>query len=416
VPHILQWRTIVRNLLTAAALTLVALLGTPFAAANVITDWDEKAVAMASPAAIGQREVAMVHVAMFDAVNSIERRYQPYLVQLQAAATASVDAAAASAAGTVLRELHPDLAGDIDAALAKYLAAITASGAAKSAGIELGASVAAKILLTRKQDGAAALDSYRLETKPGAYVPTMTMVGSTWSTVKPFALRGASQFRPSPPVSLTSSEWAADYNEVLDYGARRSGKRTAQQTETARFWLMVGTPAYHPVARQLAVNRRMSVIDSARFMALYSVALADAYIAVFDAKYHYAFWRPLTAIRSADIDGNPATSADPSWQPIAETPMHPEYPCAHCIQSGAARAVIQSVIGSNEIGSVTLTSTTAPGVTHSWKNLSDFTDEVVNARVWAGFHFRFSGRVGTNMGMQIGEFTVQNAMRPAPHR
>ncbi len=158
----------------------------------------------------------------------------------------------------------------------------------------------------------------------------------------------------------------------------------------------------------------MSVIDSARFMALFAVALTDAYIAVFDAKYRYEFWRPITAIRNGDMDDNPATELQATWQPIDNTPMHPEYPCAHCIESGAAVAVIEALLGSADIPEVSMTSSTAPGVTHRWTNLAAFTDEVANARIWAGFHYRFSTRVGTDMGRKIGEYVVQNAMRPLP--
>jgi hypothetical protein len=176
----------------------------------------------------------------------------------------------------------------------------------------------------------------------------------------------------------------------------------------------VGAPGYHPVARQLIVAKQMSVIDSARFMALYSVSLADAYIAVFDAKYHYEFWRPITAIRNGDFNANPATELEASWQPIDNTPMHPEYPCAHCIQSGAAVAVIESVLGSRDIPEVSITSSTAPGVTHRWTNLDVFSDEIANARIWAGFHYRFSTRVGTDMGHQIGDYIVKSVMQPQP--
>jgi hypothetical protein len=175
---------------------------------------------------------------------------------------------------------------------------------------------------------------------------------------------------------------------------------------------MVGAPAYHPVPRQLVVAKQMSVIDSARFMALFAVALTDAYIAVFDAKYHYEFWRPITAIRNGDIDGNPATELEATWQPIDNTPLHPEYPCAHCIESGAAVAVIESVLGSVDIPEVSMTSSTAPGVTHRWTNLGVFADEIANARIWAGFHYRFSTHVGTDMGRQIGGYVVKSVMQP----
>jgi PAP2 superfamily len=398
-----------RKALVAAALTCLA----EPAIANVITDWDAKAVAVTPAAAAGQRELAMVHVAMFDAVNSIERRYRPYLVQLTAHNTTSQEAAAAAAAATVLIGLHPEAAGELKAALATYLAAI-ADGAAKSDGIKLGEAVAAKVLQARANDGANAADAYRPKTKPGVYVPTPITVASVWPDLVPFALTKQSQFRPPSPISLESKEWAADFNELKDYGGKTSTKRSAQQTETARFWLMVGAPAYHPVPRQLVTAKQMSVIDSARFMALFAVALNDAYIAVFDAKYHYEFWRPITAIRNGDISGNPATERDATWQPIDNTPMHPEYPCAHCIQSGAAVAVIESVLGSADIPEVSLTSSTAPGVTHRWTNLGVLADEVSNARIWAGFHYRFSTRVGTDMGRQIGAYVVKSVMQAEP--
>jgi hypothetical protein len=157
----------------------------------------------------------------------------------------------------------------------------------------------------------------------------------------------------------------------------------------------------------------MNVIDSARFMALYSAALTDAYIAVFDAKYHYEFWRPVTAIRNGDIAGNPDTAPDPTWAPLDNTPMHPEYPCAHCIESGAAITVVESVLGSADLPEVTLTSPTAPGVTHRWTNLEDFANEIAEARISAGFHYRFSTRVGTEMGRKIGAYVVAHVLQPA---
>ena len=405
----LRFAPIFRKALLAAALTCLAVP----AVANVITDWDAKAVAVAAPAPLGQRELAMVHVAMFDAVNSIERRYRPYLVQLTAQKTTSQEAAAAAAAATVLIGLYPEAAEELKAALATYLATI-ADGEAKSDGIKLGEAVAAKVLQSRANDGANAADAYRPKTKPGVYIPTPITVASVWPDLAPFALAKPSQFRPQPPISLESKEWAADFNELKAYGGKTSTKRSMQQTETARFWLMVGAPAYHPLPRQLVTAKQMSIIDSARFMALYAVALTDAYIAVFDAKYHYDFWRPITAIRNGDINGNPATELEATWQPIDNTPMHPEYPCAHCIQAGAAVAVIESVLGSADIPEVSVTSTTAPGVTHRWTNLGVFSDEVANARIWAGFHYRFSTRVGTDMGHQIGEYVVKSVMQPRP--
>jgi hypothetical protein len=397
-----------RKVLLALAFTCLAATSR----ANVITDWDATAVALASPGAYGEREMAILHIAMFDAVNVKERRYEPYLPDTTAADRASEDVAAATAAATVLASLHPDKATEMKAALASYVAQIP-EGEAKRGGVELGERVARRILEARANDGGTAVDDYRPKTKPGIYVPTAVMVGAAWPKMRPFTLTRQDQFRPGPPVSLKSKEWATDYNEIKDYGGKNSTKRSPEQTETARFWLMVGPPAYHPLARQLVLAKQMNVVDSARFMALFAVALTDAYIAVFDAKYHYEFWRPVTAIRNGDIGGNPATARDATWQPIDATPLHPEYPCAHCITSGAAVAVIESVLGSAEIPEVAMTSTTAAGVTHRWTNLEAFSSEVMNARIWAGFHYRFSTRVGDDMGRKIGRYVVETVMQPA---
>jgi hypothetical protein len=244
------------------------------------------------------------------------------------------------------------------------------------------------------------------------YVPTATMVCSSWPTLKPFVLERPDQFRPGPPVALTSKEWAADYNEVKRLGARDSATRSTEQTETAKFWLMTGPPAYHPIARQLIEARHLALVDSAHFMAMYAVALTDAYIAVFDAKYHYEFWRPITAIRNGDLDDNADTEGDATWQPFDATPMHPEYPCAHCIQSGAAAAVIESSGGLGDMKEFRLTSSTAPGVTHQWNNLGNFTDEVSNARIWSGFHYRTSARTGTAMGREVGRYVALHFAPP----
>ena len=395
------------------AILLAAMVIPPMsgAQANVITDWDMAAIAIAAPAPAGQREMAILHAAMFDAVNSIERRYRPYLVDLAAAKTASAEAAATAAAAGVLSGLHPEAVAQIKSAMASSLAAVP-DGTAKTDGLAVGEAVAAKILAARADDGANTPDAYRPKTKPGVYVPTAVMIGSAWPEMKPFVLTSPSQFRPAPPIALESKEWATDYNEIKDLGGKNSSKRSAQQTETARFWLAVGPPAYHQIPRQLVVAKRMSVIESARFMALYTIALTDAYIAVYDAKYAYDFWRPLTAIRNGDLDGNSATDRDATWLPIDPTPMHPEYPCAHCIESGAAAAVIEALTGSSDIPEVTMTSVTAPGVTHRWTNMAAFTEEVANARIWAGFHYRFSTQVGTDMGRKIGGYVVETVMQP----
>jgi hypothetical protein len=277
----------------------------------------------------------------------------------------------------------------------------------------LGEAVAAAVLAARGEDGSAAPDSYRPKTKPGGYIPTPMTVASMWPKLKPFAIPSPSHFRPQPPIALTSEQWAADYNEIKSLGARNSSKRSPQQTENARFWLAAGPIAYYPTVRQIAAAKKLDILDNARFLALVSVARQDAIIAVFDAKYHYDFWRPVTAIRNGDIDENPATEREATWQPLSDTPMHPEYPCAHCIVSAALEAVGEAVFGSTEIPEVTSTSPTAPGVTHRWTNLRAISDEVAEARILAGFHYRFSTQVGQDMGRKIGRYVAGNILQPA---
>jgi hypothetical protein len=399
--------------------TWLAVGATAPACANVITDWDVKAIAAVAPLAsvpspytpyAAYRMVGIVHIAMFDAVNSIERRYRPYLAQLPADPTTSKDAAAAAAAAAVLATIDAKTAAEMKVILTNYLTSI-ADGEAKSSGIKLGAAVAAQVVAARAEDGSTAPDDYRPRTTPGVYVATPIMRGPMWNRVKPFAMASPSQFRPGPPIALDTPEWAADFNELKDYGGQQSAKRTAEQTETARFWLVAGPVAYQPFLRQLATAKQMSVIESARFMALAGIAINDALIAVLDAKYHYNFWRPVTAIRNGDIDHNPATDRDATWQPVADTPMHPEYPCAHCAVSGSVAGVVEAALGTVDIPEIAVTSPTAPGVTHRWTNMTAFTDEVANARIWAGFHYRASTRIGTAMRRRIGEYVVKNAMQ-----
>ena len=398
---------------------LAVLLTAPMATAtgNVITDWDEKAIALVQPGTVfppptALRTTAMLHLAMFDAVNSIKHRYKPYGAQLVAPPDASQEAAAASAAGAILMKLVPNAAAQIQAAEASYLAKLP-DDAAKSDGIKLGQDAAAKILAMRENDGSSAPDAYRPKTKPGVYIPTAITIGWAIARVRPFALASPSQFQPKPPPSLTSALWARDYNEVKELGEKDSTKRTSRQTEDARFWISVNPGMSHQLERQIVIARNMEIVDSAHLMALASVAEADAGIALFEAKYTYEFWRPITAIRNGDVDGNPATERDASWQPIDVTPMHPEYPCAHCVINSAVAAVIKTELGTDEIPEVALTSPTTPGVTHHFTSLRAYTDEIATARICAGFHYRNSTVVGTEMGRQIGDYVAKTIMQPA---
>src|SRR5262249_3029421 len=401
-----------RTVLVAVALITPA----PSAFADVIADWNEKAIAFVTPRMTppaAQRVVAMAQVPMFAAVNSIERRYRPSLVQLPAPAAASKEAAAAAAAGSVLAGLHPPAQAELKAATTAYLSNIP-DGDAKAEGIRLGEAGGAENLEARGKAGADGADAHPPEAKPRRLCPAPVHGAPMWPNVKAFAMTSPSQFRPEPPIALNSEQWANDYNEIKELGAKTSSKRSVKQTEDARFWLITGPQATDPVARQLAAVKGMNVIDNARFMALTAVALADAYIAVMDAKYHYHFWRPITAIRNGDTDDNPATETDATWQPIDNTHMHPEYPCAHCIGSAALAAVGEAVFGTADIPEIAVTSSSAPGVTHRWTNLRAYADEVAYARIWAGFHYRFSARVGQDMGRKIGEYVVNSVMQPAP--
>ena len=397
------------------ATTLFAtLLSTP-APADVIMDWNGKADAIAAQKQITpvphSRGLAMLHVAMFEAVNAIERRYAPYKLTLAADRDTSKEAAAAAAGYHILAALYPDQKADLDATLVTMLAGV-AEGGAKTKGIDLGKKAAAEIIALRANDGADAPESYRPHTSPGVYISTTIPVFSTAGAMTPWSMTSGSQFRPAPPPALTSETWTRDLNEIRELGRHNSTIRTAEQTTIGRFWLLTGARTYNPIVRQVAKAKDMDVVDCARLFALVSIAGADAYISVFDGKYAYNLWRPVTAIRNADQTNNPATPRDPTWLPIGDTPMHPEYPCAHCITSGAVSAVLQGVAG-DEVGEITLTSPTAPGVVRKWTRLQDYRDEVSLARIYAGFHYRFSTKAGKEMGQKIGAQAVATLLRRA---
>jgi hypothetical protein len=389
------------------------LLATP-ASSDVIMDWNAMADAIGIekqlvnvPNARGQ---AMLHLAMFEAVNAIERRYAPYKLNLVADRTASKEAAAAAAAYDILLNLYPDQKSGLDSTLAASLSGIAETDA-KAKGIELGKKAAAGIIALRANDGIDAQESYRPQATPGVYVPTALPIESTSGALKPFVMTTGSQFRPAPPPALDSQTWTRDLNEIREMGSRTSTKRSEEQTNIAKFWLFTGPRTYNPIVRQVATARNMDVVDCARLFALTSMAGVDAFIAVFDAKYTYNLWRPMTAIRNADLTANPATPREPSWTAISNTPMHPEYPCAHCIVAAAVSTVLKNMAG--DAIDISLASSTAPGLTRNWTRLQDYSDEVSNARVYAGFHYRFSTEVGKDMGRKIAELTTATQLRGA---
>jgi hypothetical protein len=385
------------------------------ACADAVLDWN--AVALASVIAAkqlppdGARTMAMVHIGIFNAVNAVENRYTPYLFTGRADAGTSAEAAVAAAARAILTKLFPNDARPIETAYQASLAKIE-DGDSKTSGIELGRQIAAQCLAMRVDDGTGALNRFRMRTSPGVYVSTALPVSPEWATVKPFFMSDSAQFRPGPPPLLSGARWAQDYNEVKDVGAIQSVTRTAEQSDIARFWAITGAPSWNPVVRSLALSHRLSLIDNARLFALVNMAAVDAFIAVFDAKYHYNLWRPITAIRNGDIDDNDATRLDSGWLPLIETPLHPEYPCAHCITAGAIGEVLESQFGKAQVPTITMVSPTAPGLTRAWTRIADYVIEVNQARIWGGVHYRHSTEVGEAMGRQIGALAIKRVLVP----
>jgi hypothetical protein len=354
--------------------------------------------------------MAMVQAAVYEAVNAIAKRYPPERVRLDAAPGSSIEAAVAQANRAMLSKLVPTQQAAIDNAYRAALATIPA-GRAKTAGLAVGEKAAAAILAMRADDGATAPENYRPRTSAGVYVPTAIPAFPQWPQRKPWVMASADQFRPGPPPSLTSERWARDYNEIKAIGAKNSPRRSAEQTDIARFWEATGPAIYFPVVRSVASAPGRELTRNARLLATAGVAMDDALIAVMDAKYHYQFWRPITAIRNGDNDGNDATERESSWTPLIDTPMHPEYPCAHCIISGSVGAVLRAEIGASPVPTLTTTSVTANGAARNWTKIEDFVQEVGNARIYDGVHYRISTEVGTDMGRKIGELAVAKLSR-----
>jgi hypothetical protein len=389
---------------------VVALLG---ASPDVLRDWTAAALEAAAkqPPYVPSRTLAMVHTAMFDTVNAVDARYTPYKVKAVASPGTPAEAAAAAAAHDVLLSLFPDRAPSLDAKLDISLAGVTDAGA-KATGLALGQRVAAGILALRASDGWDSPNTWRPMTAPGVYIPTTLPVGSSWGRVIPWFLDRSDQFHPAPPPALTSAEWARDYNEVKALGSKTSSTRTASQTETANFWTVTGPTLFVGATFALMDVPGRSLVQNARLLALSSLVQADTYLSVFEAKYSYNRWRPITAIRNGDLDGNDATALDLGWVPLLDTPMHPEYPCAHCINAGGVGVVLEREFGAGRVRKFRLSSPAVPNAVHSWERIADFVDEVSNSRIWGGVHYRSATVVGTAMGRKIGELAWDKLLRP----
>ena len=384
-----------------AALTAITLAAVGLQArADVITDWNAKAGEIVVESKLGtppaNRVMAIVQTAVLEAVNAAARR-QPGRAE-------ALDAAVAAANRGTMLKLMPAQEASIHAATTAALAKI-ADGPAKSAGIAAGEEAAAAVLAARADDGAATPERYKPHTTAGAYVPTAGVAASQWPQRKPWLLKSAAQVRPAPPPALASAAWARDYNEVKALGGKASTRRTPEQTEVARFWEYSLPPIYHGVVRSAALQPGRDVARNARLFAAASQAMDDALIAVFDAKYAYNFWRPITAIRNAEIDGNDATEGEATWAPLIDNPMHPEYASGHSILAGALGAVLKAEFD-RTMPELSTSSPSAKGASRRWHSVDDFVQEVSNARIWGGLHYRFSTDAGAAMGRLIGDLAV----------
>ena len=391
-------------------LAVVILTSAPGAWADVVTDANARAADVASrlpstPVAV--RVMAIVQVSVFEAVNAVSGRYPPQRAKLAPAPNASVEAAVAAATRTALAKLMPAQQAAIDADYQALLGRVP-DGSAKTAGIALGEQAATAIVALCADDGAVAPDVYRPHAAPGVYVPTTGPALPHWGARRPWVMSRGDHFRLGPPPALTSALWARDYNEIKAVGGKTSSQRTPEQTAMAKFWEATLPVVYWPVARAVAGAPGRDLTDNARLFALAGMAMDDGLIAVYDAKYHYNLWRPITAIRNGDLDGNDATERDAGWTPFIDTPMHPEYPCAHCIVSASLGAVLAAEIGSGPTPKLSSASSTAGGAVRTWATVADFVKEVAEARIYDGVHYRNSTEVGTAMGRKIGELAVQS--------
>ncbi len=393
---------LIRTIAAAAAMAATAL----HANADVITDWNIKSGEIITEAKIGTppavRVMAIVQTAADGAVQALGRR--------PAAQAASVDAAVAAAHRITLGKLLPAQQASVEAAYQAAIAPLP-EGAAKADGIAAGEAAAAAVLSARGEDGAAAPEAYRPHAAAGVYVPTAVPAAPQWPQRKPWLMSGAAQFRPAPPPALGSDAWARDFNEVKALGGKVSTSRSAEQTEIARFWEYSLPAIYHGVLRSVALAPGRDVARNARLFAAAAQAMDDGLIAVFDAKYHYNFWRPLTAIRNADIDGNDATARDAAWLPLVDTPMHPEYPSAHAALASAMGTLLKAETGAGAMPVLSTSSPTAKGTVRRWNTVEELVQEVGLARIYDGVHYRTSADVGAEMGRRVGELAAARMLR-----
>jgi hypothetical protein len=396
----------------------------PVAGPDQVVEWNEEMQKVlvapgAQPAAIHPtRTMAITQIAVYDAVNGIVGGGEPLLVDLRGPRSASPDAAAAAAARTALDSLLPSQQPTIDAYFRVSVAQL-GSGEHVQRGIRFGDLVAAAVLAARADDGAAATPPvFTPLSGPGEYhltPPAFAPAGFTQTAnVRPFVLRNASQFRPPPPPALTSPRYAEDFNEVKSLGELNSTTRTADETAIGTFWGAAPVwVVWNQVADQAAAGFADSAEESARLFALLDTTLADDAIALYDGKYTYHRWRPITAITASD-QGNPNTTADPTWVPLANTANDPSYPGAHAAFSQAAAFVLEDFFGTDSF-SFSLTNA-AVGITRTFASFSQASDEAAASRVFAGQHFRFDEDAGQALGTQVANYVTDHALLPTRHR
>jgi hypothetical protein len=357
------------------------------------------------------RVMALVSAAVFDAVNSITGRYDAYASHARAGDGLSVEAAVCGAAYAVLASQYPAQLTTLDAARDSAIAQLP-SGRARDDGFATGLAVSAAIIALRSRDHSTDVASYA-GAGPGIWVPTppalLSPLEPAWARVTPFFMDSGAQFRPPPPPAIGSPAYIADYREIKNIGAANNTLRSADQTEAARFWIATAPQLWNQVARQVTVARQFEPSDAARVYLLLNLAGADAMIAAWDAKFAYKQWRPITAIRLVPASDTTMPS-DPAWLPLITTPPFPDYPAGHTAYGGAAEQVLGAVLGASA-DSLRISSPSLSGVVHGYVSVQQIADEVTNARVWGGVHWRTSATIGRELGRTIGVLALSRAPR-----
>jgi hypothetical protein len=354
-------------------------------------------------------------ISIYDSVVAVKGGYEPFAIKAARAPNASAEAAVAAAANRILSNYVPGQVGTIIApAYAQALSKVP-DGSAKTAGIALGEQVANAVIAMRAGDGFRSAATYTTPSPPvpGVWIPTApsAALGANAKQMKPFTQTSLNQLRPQGPASLSSDEWVREYEEVRQMGSATSTMRTPEQTVAARFWAEAPVQQLHGALRKFITDRQLDIVSAARAMAMVEVSQADAGIACFEAKYQYAFWRPITAVRAGDTDGNPGTIGDPMWTPLLPaTPNHPEYPSAHSCVTPAVAVALATFLGTTNI-EFTVPSLTGLGDRY-YKNIVDLNSEVANARVWGGIHFRSAIEDGTEIAMKAAHIVLTGRFGP----